>query len=349
MLLPAAVSAHVEWLATEYDYGSFREASGPKTGSVRFVNKGPEPTFISSVRPSCGCTGAAYTEDMIQPGDTATVSFIYNPIGRPGRFDKTVKVYIGKEKELKVIRIKGTVIGTPETLESSFPYSAGPLRLEKLEMSAGRIVKGGSRHLFMNVYNQSEDTIRPAWVNHNKGIEVELTPSEIPPGEIGTFGFYLRTPAEKRMGPVSYTIRLTADANDPHSETKDVTVGAMIAANPNEIMDGAVSEKGIGGRCSLLPEFVDLGEVEGTKPLKFSFVIANDGDAPLDVQRVYCSDVNVRLKKEKGRVKPLNKEKFEGELDVKGLPAGPFRINIGVMSTDRLHPEKSVKIVGEKR
>lgn len=228
LLATAGAKGEVKWLETEYDYGTFREAAGPQKGTVRFVNEGPEATFIQNVRPSCGCTAAAYTESMIQPGDTATVSFIYNPYGRPGRFDKTVKVFIGEEREMKVIRIKGTVIGAPETLKSSYPEAIGPLRIERDVVLGGEIKRGGSRHLFLNIYNQSSDTITPGWRNQNKALEVELTPKKLAPGEIGTLGFYLRTSKEKETGRVEYPVTVIADTADPHSEEREIKVMGVI-------------------------------------------------------------------------------------------------------------------------
>ncbi|MDE5886512.1 MAG: DUF1573 domain-containing protein [Muribaculaceae bacterium] len=335
--------AQVEWLETEYDYGTFREAAGPQKGSVRFVNKGNEPTFINSVRPSCGCTAAAYTESMIQPGDTATVSFIYNPYGRPGKFDKTVKVFLGKENLMKIVKIRGTVIGEPETLKSSYPYSAGPLRLEKQLIPVGDIKKGSSRHIFLNVYNQSEDTISPSWVNDNRAVEVELTPRNLAPGDIGTLGFYLRTPLEKNMGPVEYPVMLTADSNDPHSEKRELKISAKIIPNPNEAKISSLENS---GHLYLPQETVDLGDVVGDGKRKFRFEIVNDGSQPLEVLRIYTQNKAVKVKNVNGKIKGGGRKMAEGALDAKDLPSGPFRINVEIMTDDPLNPIRSVKVVG---
>ncbi|MDE5975099.1 MAG: DUF1573 domain-containing protein [Muribaculaceae bacterium] len=339
-------SAQVKWLETEYDYGTFREASGPQKGSVRFVNTGSEPTFISSVRPSCGCTAAAYTESMIEPGDTATVSFIYNPYGRPGPFDKTVKIFLGKDREMKVVKIKGTVIGTPETLMTAYPYSSGPLRMSADKIETGEIKKGHSRHLFINLYNQSEDTIRPVWKNDARALEMEITPSRLAPGEIATLGFYLRTPLEKEVGPVEYPVVLTADANDPHSETREIKVSALITPNPAE---AAFETNRKSGHLFVAPDYVDLGEVTPGSQRKFRFELVNDGAAPLTISRVYCLDDAVRLKKVSTKIKPGKRVSVEGEFNSTSLKEGPFRLKIEVMSNDPLNPVKTIRLVGEIR
>jgi hypothetical protein len=232
LLMAACMSltamAQIEWLAKEYDFGSFKEAAGSVTGSVGFINRGSKATYIKTVRPSCGCTGAKFTTDMIEPGDTAVVSFTYNPAGRPGKFDKTVKVFIGDDAEMTVIRIKGTVIGSPETLESRYPHKVGALRLDSDTLLTGEIKRGNARHLFMNVYNESPDTIVPGWKSDDKALTVDLIPKEIAPGDIGTFSFYVRSSDEKRDGVIDYPVTIISDTRAPSPEEKTIHVKATI-------------------------------------------------------------------------------------------------------------------------
>lgn len=220
--------AQVEWLETDYDFGAFPEAGGPVTGRARFVNKGDKATFVSRVRPSCGCTGATYPHTMIEPGDTAEITFTYNPKGRPGRFEKTVKVYIGEEPVLTTIKIKGTVIGEPTTLEANFPTVAGPMRTEKPVADAGMMRRGMARHLFLNAYNQSADTIQPVWGELPPELEVSVKPEKILPGDIATFAFYLRSEKIDKDGLVEYVVNIKPDKSSPDEDVIPVKVKAVI-------------------------------------------------------------------------------------------------------------------------
>lgn len=103
-----------------------------KTGSVRLVNTGSEEAVITGARPSCGCTGVAYPDDPIAPGDTVRFSFTYNPLGRPGRFEKSIRVYIG-DFDIATIRIRGNVLGTPESLSTLYPVEADRCAFQKRE------------------------------------------------------------------------------------------------------------------------------------------------------------------------------------------------------------------------
>lgn len=338
------LSAEIEWLERNYNYGAIREADGPQKGRVRFVNAGSEAVYINNVRSSCGCTDVEYTKEMITPGDTATISFVYNPKGRPGSFVKTVKAYIGDSNELYVIKLSGTVIGSPTTLSYGYPHEVGPMRMESLKAIAGEMKEGASRHMFINAYNQSSDTITPSWDFRDKALQVELTPRSIPPGDVATFGFYLRTAEEDRMGPVEYKVKIFSDNLHPEKGECEVTASAVIVPDTRKM---SVEEVENGPRAYLVPEFVDLGDVDNKGSRQFRFEILNEGKRNLEVKRIYSTDKSVNIKKKASTVKPGKKGKVEGELNLSEFPPGPFRIAVEVMTNDALHPVRIANLVGE--
>lgn len=342
MATSVAAWAKIEWLEKEYNFGTFKEADGPVTGSVRFVNKGPETTFISRVRPSCGCTAASYPHEMIEPGDTAEVTFTYNPVGRPGRFDKAVRVYIGADNELTSVRIKGTVIGDSSTLESVFPIQSGSIRLDYAKILAGEIKRGEARNLFVNVYNQGSDSIRPTWSDVAPSLKVDLTPTTIPPGEIATFSFYLDTTKEKNNGPLEYNVKIS----DGLGSEQAVEVKAIIVPDTRTM---SVDEIDNGPRAYLLPEFIDFGDVENQGLIDFEFNILNDGNSKMKVDRVYSTNELVSITDCPKKIKKGKKGTVKGKLNVAGLQPGPFRIRVEVITNDALHPIRTANLVGLKK
>ncbi|MDE5674007.1 MAG: DUF1573 domain-containing protein [Muribaculaceae bacterium] len=343
---PFLLPADVKWLSTEYNYGAFKEAEGPRKGSVRFVNTGSKPTFIRNVRPSCGCTGAEYTEDMIQPGDTATVSFIYDPSGRPGPFDKTVKVYLGADNELQVVRITGTVIGAPETLEKSYPYEGGALRYETLSQTMGEVKKGSARHVFINVYNQGTDTVRPEWTSRSSALQVDMTPHSLAPGEIGTFGFYLNSTKEPEAGPVEYLVKVSPGGDSKGRDVREIRITAAIVPDSRSMSAEEIEN---GPRAYLVPEFIDFGEDVSEGELPFEFDVLNDGKSELEVRRVYSHNENVRITSFPKKVGGEGKDKVKGSLSLTSVPSGPFRIAVEVITNDPLHPLRTANLVGIKK
>lgn len=211
--MSALAASSLRWIEQDYDFGLMQEVAGRKTGFARFVNEGPDSTWIDYVRPSCGCTDADFTKGVIAPGDTAIVSFTYNPVGRPGIFEKTVKVYVGPDKKRHVIKIRGTVLGSNETLSALYPVDCSPLRLSTRLIDLGKVNVGTGRHVFVTMVNASTDSITPAW-QPQEGMSIDVTPKTLGPGDIATMGIYLNSTgaATSQVGEKTFLIPFEADS-----------------------------------------------------------------------------------------------------------------------------------------
>lgn len=339
------VSAELEWLADEYDFGTFLESAGPKTGSVKFVNKGPEPTIISRVRPSCGCTGETHTEGEIAVGDTAVVNFTYNPQGRPGRFEKTIKVYTGLNNRLKTIHIRGTVIGSPETLRLDYPVEAGSLRLASNRLEGGAVKYGTSRHMFLTGYNMSNDTIYPVWECENAALDIDIPQGGIEPGDVFAISIYFNSRDIKQPGPLS--IPIVVKASKDAAESARVIFLADIVSDTGSLTPEEVRR---GARIKVVPELIDLGvlDVKARKPLRREIVVENEGEGDLRIMRIYCSEEGVNAVKYPTRLSGGKRNRITVEVDPSKLKKGAQAIMLDIYSNDPVKPVKSVRIAVDK-
>lgn len=342
MMIPVSASARIKWIESHYNFGAIKEADGPVDGFVRLVNTGEGSTFIRSVRPSCGCTAVSFTEDDIQPGDTATVSFTFDPTGRPGKFEKTIRVVTGTDDDLWSIKLYGTVIASDETLGIAFPVEAGALRLEKDSISAGDMRRYATRHLFVNAYNQSADTISPKWTESSPAIITDLSPRRIPPGESATFSFTIKGENEDDFGPKRFNVDILSDG--PGSPEANISIGANFTVDPSGM---TASELESMPYAILLPEFIDLGDVAPDTTVKFSFEILNEGKGKLSVRKIIPAAKAVTVSSFPSSVKGGKKGKVAGKFHASELKPGPFRINIEILTDDLLHPVRTARVVGE--
>lgn len=346
MLLCSAATGlradNLEWLEKDYDFGAFTEAGGKKTGMVRFINRGSEPTVINRVRPSCGCTGADYYKELIAPGDTAWVSFTYDPAGRPGRFEKTVKVYTGATNELTSIRIRGTVIGEPTTLKSSYPFEAGPLRLASDKLELGDIRYGSARHAFITGYNQSSDTIRPSWRNTSESISLGMSPENVPPGELVTFSVYFNSRKEKELGRREFPLVIYSGSGT--EESLPVSITANLTPDFSNL---SASDEARAPRVSLSPDPVETGVISRSGKAPFKFTISNSGKSEMHVNRVYSASPSVEIKRYPTRIKPGKKGEVTGEIDASLISDDAFGIIVEVITDDPLHPVSTVRLAGQ--
>lgn len=215
------------------NFGTFREADGKKTVRTYVVNLGEEPALIKNVRSTCGCTVADHDKEEILPGDSAWVDITYNPSRRPGKFKKNVRVY-DYEGESLVIPVEGVVIGTPETMQGTYPVDAGPLRLTERTLLVPEIKRDDAKYLFINAYNISDRPLTPNLDSGDDAVETTIYPESILPGEIGTLGFYINPRKEKRSGNVSYAVKFT-----PAVELPVEPITLEIHINITEEADGS--------------------------------------------------------------------------------------------------------------
>ncbi|MFI5204998.1 MAG: DUF1573 domain-containing protein, partial [Flavobacteriales bacterium] len=95
-----------------YDFGYVRESGGLVYHTFYFENTGADTAFVKQVSVSCGCTETKFTQNHIPPGKKISMVASYDPLGRPGFFNKTIEViFSGDSLERSVLLIlRGQVI-----------------------------------------------------------------------------------------------------------------------------------------------------------------------------------------------------------------------------------------------
>lgn len=346
--LPLLRADNIRWLKTEYDFGTFKEVDGKKTGSLQFVNEGSAPTIITRVKPTCGCTVAEYTEGEIAPGDTATVSFTYNPAGRPGRFLKHIRVFTGEDNQMSQITIKGTVIGAPQTLAADYPVEAGGLRLSTDTLNMGHIVKGKARNEFIHGYNQSSDTIILGWKDVPKKISLGVSSMNITPGDLFTMSFYLHATDQLEVGE-NY-LNLTLLAQEAGNKTTEIpfVIKCIIDEDFSNLTPEQMKEAPV---ANLYPTVVDLETVtEKDKSIKTKVNLTNDGKTPLQVRRIYSPQLALKSStKAPLTIKPGQTKEIEVEIDGSSIPGGLFNIPVEILCDDPLRSNVSFRLVGTRK
>lgn len=337
----ASAGDNLEWLQTDYDFGTFKELEGSKTGVVKFINRGTAPTLITRVRTSCGCTGAEYREGLIVPGDTAWVSFTYDPTGRPGRFEKTVKVYTGADNDLTSITIRGTVIGEPASLKKLYPVDAGELRLSGDFTNLGDIKAGQGRHFFLNGYNLTTDTLRPRIIALPAPFSFAMSPAEVPPGDLVTFSIYYDASKEKDLGEHEYSFRVLTDEKSSTATDYRVKVTLHPDAAANHF-----AGNGKEPRATLSTELIDLGKTGTSGKASFEFSIKNSGRAPLIVNRIYSPNGAIHISSYPEKLKPGKTGKVKGYVNLSDIDTAGFGISLDIITNDADRPERSIRISG---
>lgn len=350
MLLGIVANAEgvATWLQTSHDFGTFKEETGKVSCSIKMVNTGDSDIRISRVQPTCGCTASSYTLGAIVPGDTASVTLTYDPKGRPGKFDKDVYVYTDGSPKKSIITIKGNVIGSPATIQERYPISAGGLKLSRRIIPFGEIIKGKSRTQFINVYNQSEDSLTAHFSNLPSYIEAEMVPHIVKPGEQATLTVTLHTQSCKEWGLAQerFTMETLPAGNVSKNATAGITnidITAILSENFSRLSEKERTNKPI---AALSTEKVDFGEINKWEGKANSyFEISNRGKSKLKIRRIYTLDEGVGIAFKKDEIKPGKSMKIK--LSV--LPEKFSKLinaKVIVITNDPDNPQHTVRLVG---
>lgn len=97
---------------TSHDYG--RLIMGEKVSySFKFTNTGKADLIISNVSASCGCTVPRFTSNPVKPGESGTVTVVFDSHNRRGFQNKTVVVITNTNPNRTVLSVQATIV-TPD-------------------------------------------------------------------------------------------------------------------------------------------------------------------------------------------------------------------------------------------
>lgn len=105
----AGNGAVITFETKSHDFGTIKEADGAVSCTFDFQNTGDEPLVFLDVRTSCGCTTPDYPRNPIAPGKMGKIKVTYNPTGRPGEFERKVKIFTNTNKRI-TLKITGVVV-----------------------------------------------------------------------------------------------------------------------------------------------------------------------------------------------------------------------------------------------
>lgn len=335
----------IYWLQTTYDFGAFSEDLNEVEANFKFINKSGEPIYITQVASSCGCTVPSYSKDEIAPGDTATIDVKYNAVGRPGRFSKQVYVRTTASHERYKLTVKGVVIGNKQTISARYPVEMGPLKLQRGMALLGKVHVGSGKAEYVEVYNQSSDTLTPLFQNVPSYLQISAVPPSIAPGELGTINFYVRGERLKEWGIVNDSIKIIPNQG---MEAYDYPFIAIVEEDFSKFTDEELRDAPV---LVLSERTFDLGQVQenSSSPITKSIELTNRGKNPLKVRRVYSQDPAVEAKVSSQTIKKGKKASLTVTFDPSIQPSGIINTKLTLITNDPTQPTTTIRIVGTRK
>ena len=109
---PAKIEgAHLHMEVASHDFGDVPRKGGDLVREFTFTNDGTVPLVVTRVISSCSCLKASYSKRPVAPGESGTISIIYEPHkSEPGVFNKVIQIYSNSVDGRDVISVQGNSI-----------------------------------------------------------------------------------------------------------------------------------------------------------------------------------------------------------------------------------------------
>ena len=204
----------IDWINTTDDFGRIAEDGGKVALSYRGVNVGDEPLVIISAKSSCGCTKPSYPRGEIAPGDTFCVTAAFDPAFQVGAVTKKITLTTNAEPKSHSLTVKGVVLPLPSTVETRFPVGIGEMRMEKAAVNFGDVTRGKTKMIFLDVYNNGTDTVKPSWRDVPAHLSLSSSPQVLAPLEKGVIAFYASATSDEHYGLLTDSVTIVAESSN---------------------------------------------------------------------------------------------------------------------------------------
>lgn len=353
-LLPMAVAAKgvPTWLERVHDFGAFAEQTDTVQCTMRVVNTGDSAMMITRVVSSCGCTVARYSHEVMQPGDTGTVTITYSARRIPGQFEKKVLVYTNGSPRKTELTVKGTVIGSPETVSDRYPVAVGPVRLNAAMLPMGQITRGGGRDAYLSGYNTSTtDTMRVSVADVPMHMSAHVLPAEVAPGGLFIISVYYESGAAPLWGLNEDTISIEAEPLHPTERSlagaSHVVVTAQVAEDFSRMTD---AQRRKAPAATLNTSKVDFGDGIVAVPdtvVRRTVRLMNTGKSALELRQLFVPHgEGITAACSAQRVKPGKTAVITLELTPADRSDAVIDTRLTVMTNDPSSPQQTVRLVG---
>ena len=173
-----------EFKTTIINAETMSEESGVQVFSYPFVNVGRDTLYISRLVTTCSCARASCEKMKLAPGENSEIMVRYNPKGHPGRFERRIFVYVGKEESPAAVLRLSVNVERGADLSGLYPVSMGNIRVRRSEIQITKGIKAEESCVFVNVSDkplklECERMLLPPCLNFRTEPEIVL------PGEEG--------------------------------------------------------------------------------------------------------------------------------------------------------------------
>ncbi len=286
----------LEFKELKHDFGTIAEDGGKVSHTFEFTNTGATPLVISNVRASCGCTTPNWTKEPVEPGQKGIVTATYNPMGRPGGFNKTITVTSNASNETVRLTISGNVTPKQNKVVEKYAIKVGTIGLKSKALAMGNINYGDSRENSLIIGNIGSEDITVDIVFDDKAVHTQgaITLAKDADGSIKVI---FDSEHAKIWGPFTYYGHLSINGKVMDSDDYKIIITGNVVEDFSKMSE---QDKRNAPICEIANTTCDLGVIKKGAVKVVKFGIKNQGaKAPLLIRRLinYTSDITTKVTK----------------------------------------------------
>ena len=326
-----AQKAEITFEKRTHDFGQIKEADGKATYEFVFTNTGKSPLVVNSVQASCGCTTPTWTRQPIEPGKSGSITVVYNPMGRPGVFTKTVNVSSNATEERITLLIKGDVIPVSSSPVNPFPVAMDDLKLKTKVVQMNNVDKGKSQTRVIDVKNEGRNSIKPVIENLPVHLTAKVVPETLAAGQQGTITFTFNSAKCALWGPTVDDVFVVINNKRVYSADYQIKVFANVIEDFSKL---TLEQRRKAPILETNTRSIDLGTVKQNSKKNASFRISNKGTSTLEIRRIVNNNKELNVRHPRFSVASGKTANLTLELNTKTLPVGQYKKTITVQTND---------------
>ncbi|MCK4923055.1 MAG: DUF1573 domain-containing protein [Bacteroidales bacterium] len=267
-----------------HDFGEIKEADGIVTYNFSFTNTGNEALIIHQVISTCGCTVPTWTKQPIAPGEKGSVSAAYNPKNRPGHFEKYITIESNSTTRSIRIQITGDVIAKSLSIEDTYRFPMGGIRLQSNHLSFGTVYKGTPQTKLLEIINSSDIVQNIELSDIPAHIQAKILTPGLKPGEKGIIEVeYL---SDKHPDWDFIIDRISVSLNGVKDRTYKIVVSASIQEDFSSLTP---DEKANAPVIDFANKTFNFDKLKQGEKINYEYLFTNNGKSDLVIRKVRAS------------------------------------------------------------
>jgi hypothetical protein len=327
---------------TSHDFGEIGERDGNATCEFILTNNSDAPIVITNVQASCGCTKPVWTKEPIEPKKTGTISVSYNPLGRPGSFNKTISVFMLNQTnpiQLKIVGnvVSGEVANKKLTPEEQYPIAMGAYLLKTKDLNFSKIGFKESKSIKLEVFNNSDKPLTQQAVKLPKYLTVAFSPEVIPAKTAATMNVTMEVLDETLFGNLAGKFSLLINGA-PQTLSYSATV-------LDDFSVWTATKKANAGKINLSSTEINFGNF--TSGASRTLKISNSGKSPLTVRNIQSSNPSITVSKPHFVVNPGEIAEVKINVDTKKIQS-KLSSSLSIFTDDPNMPVSEITVLANK-